>query len=217
MARKTVTDDFKVFSEHLSILMKEKNVTQEELAHELGIKRQTVSLYKNGQSTPDAAQLKNIAVFFDVSTDWLLGLSNYRHIKNRLVTAKDLCMNERSISYQFDFWKRVSEMNPSGESIARHYYAIWNNFLPSQFFFEILRSIARYVEDEIRCENIKKATLPSESEIADFSNAKFETEEQRTNLIKNIQEMQDYNIWRVGKLVSEWVRSCANSIKENNT
>ena len=78
MARKAVTDDFKVFSKRLSALMKERNVTQEELAHELGIKRQTVSLYKNGQSTPDAAQLKNIATFFDVSADWLLGLTNTR-------------------------------------------------------------------------------------------------------------------------------------------
>lgn len=80
MARKAVTDDFKVFSERLSALMKERNVTQEELAHELGIKRQTVSLYKNGQSTPDAAQLKNIAVFFNVSADWLLGLSDQREL-----------------------------------------------------------------------------------------------------------------------------------------
>lgn len=78
MARKAVTDDFKVFSKRLAALMKERNITQEELAHELGIKRQTVSLYKNGQSTPDAAQLKNIATFFDVSADWLLGLTNTR-------------------------------------------------------------------------------------------------------------------------------------------
>lgn len=78
MARKFVADNFKVFPERLSALMKERNVTQEELAHELGIKRQTVSLYKNGQSTPDAAQLKNIAIFFDVSADWLLGLSSKR-------------------------------------------------------------------------------------------------------------------------------------------
>ena len=81
MARKAVTDDFKVFSERLSALMKERNVTQEELAHELGIKRQTVSLYKNGQSTPDAAQLKKIATFFDVSADWLLGISNVKSTK----------------------------------------------------------------------------------------------------------------------------------------
>ena len=75
MARKTVTDDFKIFSNRFSKLMKERNVTQDELACNLGIKRQTVSLYKNGQSTPDAALLKKIAIFFDVSSDWLLGLT----------------------------------------------------------------------------------------------------------------------------------------------
>lgn len=64
MARKEVTDDFKIFSEHLSQLMKERGITQEVLADNLGIKRQTVSLYKKGLSTPDAAQLKNIALLW---------------------------------------------------------------------------------------------------------------------------------------------------------
>ena len=100
LARKTVTDDFKVFPERLSALMKERNVTQEELAHELGIKRQTVSLYKNGQSTPDAAQLKNIATFFNVSADWLLGLSETRSAD---IDVQKICkktgLSEQSVSW----------------------------------------------------------------------------------------------------------------------
>ena len=76
MARKTVSDDFKVFSERLSDLMKERGLKQQDLADVLGIKRQTVSLYMTGQSMPDAEQVKNIAMFFSVSADWLLGLSN---------------------------------------------------------------------------------------------------------------------------------------------
>lgn len=77
MARKKVTNNFKVFPERLSALMKERQTTQQELASALGVKRQTISLYKSGQSIPDAEQLKNIAVFFDVSADWLLGLSQF--------------------------------------------------------------------------------------------------------------------------------------------
>ena len=102
MARKTVTDDFKIFSDRLSKLMKERNVTQEQLAHELGVKRQTVSLYKNGQSTPDAAQLKNIAMFFGVSADWLLGLSS-EDVWTTDVDIREICkytgLSEKSVSY----------------------------------------------------------------------------------------------------------------------
>lgn len=84
MARKAVSDDFKVFSQRLSELMKERHITQDTLATALGVKRQTVSLYKSGQSMPDAEQLKNIAKFFDVSSDWLLGLSEAKELNGEL-------------------------------------------------------------------------------------------------------------------------------------
>ena len=127
MARKTVTDDFKIFSERLSELMKEQDITQEKLANDLGIKRQTVSLYKNGQSTPDAAQLKNIATFFSVSADWLLGLSNERELngdirkiceytrlnKDSILTLRNFCEHKSDkiaidflLSYR-DFWENI--------------------------------------------------------------------------------------------------------------
>ena len=98
LARKAVTDDFKVFSRRLSALMKEQGVTQEKLANDLGIKRQTVGLYKSGQSTPDAAQLRNIAIFFNVSSDWLLGLTDFREQDNTRVLAKDLGFSEQAVS-----------------------------------------------------------------------------------------------------------------------
>ena len=78
MARKTVSDDFKIFSKRLSVLMKERHITQDTLATTIGVKRQTVSLYKSGQSMPDAEVLRDIAVFFGVSSDWLLGLTDVR-------------------------------------------------------------------------------------------------------------------------------------------
>lgn len=78
MARKTVTDDFQDFPKRLSALMKERGITQEKLAENLGVKRQTVSLYKSGQSMPDAKTLRNLSVFFGISSDYLLGLTDAR-------------------------------------------------------------------------------------------------------------------------------------------
>lgn len=56
-------------------LMKDKNITQKELADAIGMRPQTVSLYVTGQSAPDIHCLKKIAEFFDVSSDYLLGLA----------------------------------------------------------------------------------------------------------------------------------------------
>lgn len=78
MARKTVTDDFQIFSERLSALMKDRGTTQQDLADALGVKRQTISLYKSGQSMPDAKMLRDIAVYFGVSSDFLIGLSDIK-------------------------------------------------------------------------------------------------------------------------------------------
>lgn len=81
MARKTnracITekDDF---PQNLSALMKEHGLSQQDLASALGIKRQTISLYASGQSSPDIGRLKKIANYFGVSSDWLLGLSEAR-------------------------------------------------------------------------------------------------------------------------------------------
>lgn len=78
MARKSVTDDFQKFPERLSSLMKERGVTQQDLANALGVKRQTISLYKSGQSTPDAKLLRDLSVFFKISSDYLLGLTDIK-------------------------------------------------------------------------------------------------------------------------------------------
>ncbi|MEJ5965803.1 helix-turn-helix domain-containing protein [Flavonifractor porci] len=110
MARKEVSDDFKVFSERLSILMKERNLKQKDLADYLGVKRQTVSLYMTGQSMPDAELLKKIAVYFEVSADWILGLSDVKMVN---ADVQSICrytgLSEESIDYTHRL--KVSQQN----------------------------------------------------------------------------------------------------------
>lgn len=61
-----------VFKETLTNLRKSKGLSQEQLAEELNITRQTVSKWETGQSTPDIEYLSKISNFFDVSTDYLI-------------------------------------------------------------------------------------------------------------------------------------------------
>ena len=95
MARKAVSEDFKIFPERLSALMKEKKMKQQDLADVLEVKRQTVSLYMTGQSMPDARLTREIAAFFKVSADWLLGLSDTRTRNADTKKEGEMNMNAR--------------------------------------------------------------------------------------------------------------------------
>ena len=58
--------------EILSNLRKVKGLSQEQLAEELGLTRQTISKWELNQSTPDLDYLVRLSEFFGVSTDFLI-------------------------------------------------------------------------------------------------------------------------------------------------
>jgi transcriptional regulator with XRE-family HTH domain len=53
----------------------ENNLTQEEFGKIFGIVKSTVSMYESNKSTPDDELKKKIAEYFNVSLDWLMGVS----------------------------------------------------------------------------------------------------------------------------------------------
>lgn len=61
------------FSDNLIRLRRKKGITQEELANFIGITKASVSKWENRQSLPDILLLPQLAAFFDVTVDELLG------------------------------------------------------------------------------------------------------------------------------------------------
>lgn len=84
-----------VFPQRLNQLMREFGITQSVLANICGVRRQTISLYIQGQSSPDWKKLKAIADTFNVSADWLLGLSDEQKLNgdNTSCTSSGLSKN----------------------------------------------------------------------------------------------------------------------------
>jgi transcriptional regulator with XRE-family HTH domain len=62
-----------VLPEKLKEIRKKKKVTQDAIAGHLGILRQSYSAYERGVSMPDAKQLKRLADYFGVSTEFFFG------------------------------------------------------------------------------------------------------------------------------------------------
>lgn len=89
------------FGEILSSLRNEAKITQKDLANILGVSRGTIGMYEIGQRDPDTETLKKLAKFFNVSIDYLIGLT----------TIKDVS----PIIKQKNTEKPVSELNEKDE------------------------------------------------------------------------------------------------------
>lgn len=71
----------------LKELRKEKDLSQSKLAEIFNISQQAVSHYEKGLRDMDYKLIKDMSNFFDVSTDYLLGLSdirNYSEYENKI-------------------------------------------------------------------------------------------------------------------------------------
>lgn len=66
----------KLFCDRIKELRLDQKLTQKELAKKLNTSNSSVCDWEKGRSQPDLQTLVNIATLFDVSTDYLLGLSD---------------------------------------------------------------------------------------------------------------------------------------------
>ncbi len=65
-----------VFGERLKALRAEKNIGQNLLAKELKISNASVSYWETGKQEPTAEAIFKLAIYFNVSADYLLGITN---------------------------------------------------------------------------------------------------------------------------------------------
>ena len=75
-------------NEQIAFLRHRKGVTQEVLAKQLGVTNQTISKWESGQCYPDIQLLPEIADFFGVSVDELLGHTAQSGLDSLCLTLK---------------------------------------------------------------------------------------------------------------------------------
>ena len=66
-------------AERLKLLRSEAQLSQAELAKQLKISKSSINMYERGEREPSIETLENIADYFNVDMDYLLGHSNHRN------------------------------------------------------------------------------------------------------------------------------------------
>ncbi len=69
-------NNLELFAFRVKKLRKQKNLNQKELGEALGLTQTTISGIESGARTTTIEKLILLAKFFDVSTDYLLGLKD---------------------------------------------------------------------------------------------------------------------------------------------
>ena len=65
-----------IFSERLKMLRAENNLSQNALAQKLDLSNASISYWETGKQVPSAEVIYKMSLFFDISADFLLGITN---------------------------------------------------------------------------------------------------------------------------------------------
>lgn len=89
---------------HVSDLRKEFGWTQAELANRLNISQQAISKYEKEERDPDIDVLIRIAKLFNVSSDYLLGITNTRSIYGVAPNSNSYPKLHEDIGNSINYW-----------------------------------------------------------------------------------------------------------------
>ena len=124
-----------IFPTRLRQLIEEKPTTITAVARELGISRQAVSQYTMGIGQPNADKLLQIAEYFDVSCDWLVGRQG--GAKSFDINMDGVCrflnMSEESVT----FLRKLGQF-------AEDYPGTIDALFASKDFREVMKSMLKY-------------------------------------------------------------------------
>ena len=78
------------FSNNLIKYRKIKGYTQDDLAEKMGVSRQSVSKWENGESMPEVSKIVKIADYLEVSMDELFGREKIVKTEQNVVSMQDV-------------------------------------------------------------------------------------------------------------------------------
>ena len=122
-------------------------MTQDKFAEFVGISRPTVGFYENGERIPDALILKMIASKCQVSSDWLLGLSDVKTENGNIKSiSQKTGLSENAIDLLI--WAKLEKDVMKKHDVKIKYYAsdIFNMLLENlDYFSDLIHNLIKIV------------------------------------------------------------------------
>lgn len=150
------------FSERLKIVMKNKNISNVELADKLGLHTSTILRYKNGKVQPSDNRIIAIADILKVNPKYLLGQSNEIKIPLTSIEKNNNLYNAMIL----ELYNIVLETNHRTDllkSVEPSYY--------DMLFYSSHTSIIHYLSNILKCSGYNVTVL--ENKINDCTFCKY--------------------------------------------
>lgn len=88
-----------MIAERIKVLREQQEMTQSQLAKELGITRSSVNAWEQGISVPSTQYIVELASIFKVSTDFLLGVERTSSVDVSGLADEDVELVQRIICH----------------------------------------------------------------------------------------------------------------------
>lgn len=130
------------FATRLTLLRKDMGLTQAELAKKTGISRSVLASYEATGKTPTLERMILLAKFFNVSLDYLVGISDSKNFRNSLETD-ELGLSEKSI----ELLKNSKVTGSFNYNLLKCiiYIDLINSFFENDLFTEFLQNCSSYI------------------------------------------------------------------------
>lgn len=118
----------KKIGERIRLLREERNIIQEEVAKALNVTRETIARWENGTRDIKTDATMALAKFFNVTSDYLLGLSDYKTFENTDIGETTGLSEEviKSLKGRLEHYKELYDNEPE-----------YKDFINEQIEFEM--------------------------------------------------------------------------------
>lgn len=144
------------FATRLTHLRKDMGLTQAELAKKTGISRSVLASYEATGKTPTLERMILLAKFFNVSLDYLVGISDSKNFRNSSET-EELRLSEKSIEYIHSLHDSsyiiIGDSNDQVNDGVLFQNDIFSKILELKSFEQFIDHIGRFIFNKIVNEN----------------------------------------------------------------
>lgn len=179
-----------MFNTRLKELRTSNGDTQASLAEKMGVSSRTIASYEQGINEPSIDTLKNLAKYFGVTVDYLIGRSDGRILEDQEIYER-LGLDDEAI-FRLEQFNNLSEKNEYGKQRMKNINTLISDF-------ETLTSISDYLssglnsDEYVICQVHKNGSdLTGDDPIAEkslnanqWSNAFFSDIQENLNRLKD--------------------------------